>query len=73
MIFLSEFPQNPDGFVGEGEHTEQESLVACNEMIKRCDVRRSAASDRNIDIPITDPTVPASEGSDETVETGRGF
>lgn len=42
LIFLSGFPQNPDGFVGGGEHTEQESLVACNETIKRCDVRRSA-------------------------------
>lgn len=73
LIFLSGFPQNPDGFVGGGEHTEQESLVACNETIKRCAVRRSAASDGNIDIPITDPTVPVSEGSDEAVETERGF
>ena len=73
MIFLSGFPQNPDDFVGGGEHTEQESLVACNETIKRCDVRRSADSDGNLGIPITDPTVPVSEVSDEAVETERGF
>ena len=68
LIFLSGFLQNPDGFVGGGEHTEQESLVACNETIKRCAVRRSAASDGNYYIPITDPTVPVSEVSDETIE-----
>ena len=72
LIFLSGFPQNPDGFVGGG-HTEQESLVACNETIKRCAVRRSADSDGNYYIPITDPTVTVSEGSDETVETEREF
>ena len=33
----------------------------------------SDASDGNLGIPITDPTVPVSEGSDEAVETERGF
>ena len=40
---------------------------------KRLIYLSSADSDRNIGIPITDPTVPVGEGSDETVETERGF
>ena len=40
---------------------------------KRLIYLNSADSDGNLGIPITDPTVPVSEVSDETVETERGF
>ena len=40
---------------------------------KRLIYLNSADSDGNLGIPITDPTVPVSEGSDKEVETERGF